>query len=143
MESEKTINTEEQTLQDLMDRAWACDAESDEYLVICDKIIKMRAGLNEKQKIENQKEIELRKLEIENERVKRDQDWKDPKFLLTLLVPVVVAIGDRLYTSWFTANMLRDVSEMEKDMIVTSGTPGKWVVRTIQDIFTPRKSLKL
>ena len=139
MNDEKPINTEEQTLQDLTDRAWACDAESDEYLEICDKIIKMRAGLNEKQKIDNQREIELKKLEIEKERIDRDRDWKDPKFLLTLLVPVGVGVIELIYDSWFTANMLRDVSLMEKDMIVTSGTPGKWVKRHIQDSFHRRK----
>lgn len=139
MDNEKPINTEEQTLQDLMDRAWACDAESDEYLQICDKIIKMRAGLNEKQKIENQKEIEFEKLKIEREKMERDRNWLDPKFLIPVVVPLAFGLLDTFYRSWFTANMLRDVSEMEKDMIVTSGTPGKWVVRSVQDWFTPRK----
>lgn len=139
MNNEKTINSEEQTLQDLVDRAWACDAESDDYLEICDKIIKMRAGLNEKQKIENQKEIEFEKLKIEREKMERDRNWLDPKFLIPVVVPLAFGLLDTFYRSWFTANMLRDVSEMEKDMIVTSGTPGKWVVRSVQDWFTPKK----
>lgn len=139
MNNEKTINSEEQTLQDLVDRAWACDAESDDYLEICDKIIKMRAGLNEKQKIENQKEIEFEKLKIEREKMERDRNWLDPKFLIPVVVPLAFGLFDTFYRSWFTANMLRDVSEMEKDMIVTSGTPGKWVVRSVQDWFTPKK----
>lgn len=139
MEENKNINTEEQTLQDLMDRAWACDADSDEYLDICDKIIKMQGALNEKKKIENQKEIDLEKLKLEREKMDKDQNWLNPKFLIPILVPVAFGLIDTVYRSWFTASMLRDVSELEKEMIVTTSTPGKWVVRSIQDMFTPKK----
>lgn len=139
MEDLQNINSDEQTLQDLRDRAWACDPTSDDYLELNDKIIRMQQAINEKRKIENQREIELEKIKLEREKMEQDRNWLNPKFLIPIVVPAAVGIGDTLYRAWFTANMLRDVADLEKDVIVSTTTPGKWVLRAVTDFFTSKK----
>lgn len=124
----------EQSLQDHLDRMWACDAESEDYFKYGDKVIRIGTVLNETEKIESQTRIELKKLELEEEKLKHDSDWKNPKFLIGLCVPIGVAAVGTLYRSWYTANMLKDVCAFETNNTITS-TPGKWVVRKINDIF--------
>lgn len=135
--------TEESMLQEILDRASACevsdDVKNDEYLKLCAQAAQIRSGINERDRIENQFIIDCKKLELEQAKLEKEQKWLDPKFLIPIMVPVVFGAIDTVYRSWFTANMLRDVGLMEEKVIVTSGTPGKWVVRSIQDFFTPRK----
>lgn len=161
---DKTIKNQEQTLNDIRDRMWACkiDENDDDYVKLSNQATKMEQNINEREKNENQFKIEMARIELEKERfelereklrqdlelqkekieiekkkLEKDSDWKDPKFLIPVLAPLVVGVYQMHYQSWFLSKMFQEVEKYELENTITT-TPGKWVVRQLSDLFRRR-----
>lgn len=115
---------------DLSGRCLVCKAESEDFKDYAELRIKSAQVMNESQKIENQHIIELEKLKLERERLKKDTSWVDPKILIPVVFPIAWSASELLYKTWFLTNIFQDVEKWEKDNTIT-GTPGKWFIRAV------------
>lgn len=123
---EKTRKNLEDTMNDCLDRAYACDAESDEYLKLIAKAAQIGELLNEEKKIESNKEIELKKIEQNGEITKKDY------FLVG--APIAAGLVELGFRSKVLRQQLKDITNFERTNTYTSSA-GRWIVGTLRDIF--------
>ena len=96
MNNEKEIDLLKEQTQDLADRSMACPADSEDYMKY-QKLISQNVNLiiaDAKNKMDH--EEELKRIDLEKERLKKEFDWKDPKFLIPVamsFLTTVVSIG--------------------------------------------------
>lgn len=84
MNNEKEIQLLKEQTQDLADRSMACPADSEDYMKY-QKMISQNVNLiiaDAKNKMDH--EEELKRIELEKDRLKKEFNWKDPKFLIPL-----------------------------------------------------------
>lgn len=119
---------------DLSDRSMECPSESEDFKDYAELRIKSAQVMNESEKIANQHFIELQKLELEREKLRKENDWTDPKFLIPIIFPISWSAAEMVYKSWFMTNFFKDVEQLELENTITT-TPGKWIVRSLSDFF--------
>jgi len=133
----KTLQQNEiDAAKDSHDRRWACDATSDDYFRYSKDAAEHTKNALEIQRLEYDHEIELRKLEIEEMKVKFDnfnayksKTLKDPKFWVE---EVVIPVGMKGLTLVIWTTMFMMGSKYEKtDISTLSGMKG--VMRCIGD----------
>ena len=122
--------------KDSHDRRWACDSLSEDYFKFSKDASEHVRNAIEIQKLENEHEIELKKIEIEQNKVKLDNlkiekgdSLKNPKFWIE---EVVIPVGMKTITLCIWTTMFMMGSKYEKTDITTlSGMKG--VMRCITD----------
>lgn len=123
---EKTIKNTEQTVNDLMDRMYACDADSEDYTKYGDQALALMKVLQEEKRIENEKEIELKKIEAQSNISKKD--------VFLVGGPILASGLGLIFRSWVLKNQLSDISKFEIEGTYTSSA-GRWIVGTLRDLF--------
>lgn len=124
---EKTMKNLEDSMNDCLDRAYACDAESDDYLKLIQKATAIGEVLNENKKIEYNKEVELKKIEKDQNISKKD--------LFVIGAPIAASgIGLAARTLILKAQTLA-ICDFEKHNTFTT-TAGRYVAQAFRDIFS-------
>lgn len=119
--NEKTIKNFEDSANDCLDKAFACSADSEDYPVYMDKAVALGKVINEHERIENEKEIELKKIEMENSVSKKDlYRTCDEKLDLAL-------------RSGFLLVMLKGISNFEiENRYISSAS--RWLIGSLREI---------
>ena len=124
--NEKTRKNLEDTMNDCLDRAYACEADSEDYVKYISKATSIANILNEEQKIQSEKEVELKKVEQGGEITKKDVFLAGAP-ILTLLLDL------GLRNTIFTSQMKRITDFELHNTYTTSG--GRWITSSLRDIF--------
>ncbi len=124
---EKTIKNLEQTMNDCLDRAYACDADSEDYGKLINQAVAIGKILNDEKKTEVDKEVELKKLEEASSINKKD--------LFTVGAPIAAGGIGLAFRSWVLRNQLKDITNFEKTNTYMSSA-GRWIVNSLRDIFS-------
>ncbi len=123
---EKTIKNLEDTMNDCLDKAYACDADSEDYTKLIAKATAIANVLNENKKIDSEKEVELKRIE--------QQEQITTKDIFVVGAPIAAGGIGLMFKSWVLRNQLKDITEFEKTNSYVSSA-GKWIVGTLRDIF--------
>ncbi len=83
---EKTREQLELTMRDCLDRAEACDPDSEDYFKLIQKATAIAEVLNDEKKIDTEKEVELTKIEANSK-----MSFKD--WCMCLIPSAIAAIG--------------------------------------------------
>lgn len=121
----------ELAMNDCLQRAEVCAAGDEDYLKLINNARAIGEVLNEQRKIEVQREIEMTKIENEN-------DASNPKFLLGMLIPIAgegLMLGFRYY---ILRKQTRDVCYFEKNYSFTTQA-GKSLGRVFNDLLSMNK----
>ncbi len=117
----------ETMLNDCLERADACPVDSDDFFKLNQKAIAIGQILNENQKIENDREVELKKIEsMSNVTFK---DW------VVIGVPIVASFIELGFRSWRLERQTRQVCEFEKNYSFTTSA-GRNIAQSFRDIFS-------
>lgn len=79
-------------MHDNFDRAEACSADSDDYSVYERQGCDFAKILVEHEKIVREYDLELKRIELERMKIRKELDWKDPRFLLSIVVVPIIGI---------------------------------------------------
>ena len=117
----------EDTMNDCLDKAYACDADSEDYTKLIQKAVQIGEILNEEQKIESDKEIELKKIEQSS-----NVTMKDMFLIGTPILAEGVWLGVKM---WFMRVQTKDICHFEETNTFTSSA-GRWIAGTFRDLFS-------
>lgn len=120
--NEKTIKNYEDSVNDCLDKAFACDFDSEDYPILMDKAVALGKVINEHEKIKNEKEIELKKIEASQVISQKDKFNASKDFV------------DLALRSGFLAMMLKAVSNYELNNTYISSA-SRWVLGTLREIW--------
>lgn len=127
---EKTRKNFELTMNDLLDRASACESDSPDYNDYISQAIAIEKLLNEEKRMNDEKEIENKKIEAQTQISKRD--------LFNVGTPIVAGAIGLLARFGFLEDMWSRISNFEQNNSFTSSA-GRWFSREIGGLFNFRK----
>lgn len=123
---QKTIKNLEDTMNDCLDKAFACDADSEDYTKLINQAVSIGKVLNDEKKIESEKEVDLKKIEAESEITKKD--------IFVVGAPIAAGGIGLAFRSWVLRHQLKDITNFERTNTYSSSA-GRWIVGTLRDIF--------
>ncbi len=123
---DKTRKNLEDSMNDCLDRAYACEADSEDYLKYISKATSIANVLNEEKKIDSERETELKKIEKNGEITKKD--------VFVASVPLLTMLLDLGIRSNIFTNQMKAITNFERtNTYTTSG--GRWITGSLRDIF--------
>ena len=123
---DKTRKNLEDSMNDCLDRAYACEADSEDYLKYISKATSIANVLNEEKKIDSERETELKKIEKNGEITKKD--------IFVASVPLLTMLLDLGIRSNIFTNQMKAITNFERtNTYTTSG--GRWITGSLRDIF--------
>lgn len=128
--NEVTRKNLEDTMNDCLDKAYACPADSEDYTKLIQKAVQIGEVLNEEKKIDTEKEVELKKIEQSGEISKKD--------LFVVGAPIVaggIGLGFRSFILWAQT---KAVCQFERDNTFTSSA-GRYIAGAFRDLFSFNK----
>ena len=125
MNIENEIDLLKEQTQDLADRCIACPADSDDYLKYEQLIAKNVQMLIMDAKNRMDHEEELKRIDLEKDRMKKEFDWKRPTFWIPLLVSGVTSFGMLMYQNHMLTQHRRETMLFEQDGQMFSTIAGR------------------
>lgn len=125
--NEKTRKNLEDTMNDCLDKAYACPADSEDYTKLIQRAVQIGEVLNEEKKIDSEKEVELKKIEQSGEITKKD------RYLVE--VPILAGGLGLAFRSAVLWVQTKAVCQFERDNTFTSSA-GRYIAGAFRDLFS-------
>ena len=113
---EKTRQNLEDTMNDLLDRAYACEADSEDYLKYIKQASQIADVLNDEKKIEASCEV-----------TKKD--------MFVVGAPIAAGGIGMLFRAWVLKRQTHDICEFEINNSFTSSA-GRWLSQSFRELFS-------
>lgn len=117
---ENVLDLLKESAQDCHDRCDACPVDSEDYLPLKRQEAEDAKILLDAEKNRMDHELEMEKLKLEREKLQQANDWKDPKFLIPIVVNVVLTFGSIMAYNKVITQHRRETINFEKDGVFTT-----------------------
>lgn len=106
-------------------------SDDEAFKSYADALGKISNSMNELEKNEIEKEIEAKKIELETKKLEASSTWKDPKFLITIGVPILTMVISKIIDRRTLFKQTEVICKFEKDNIITSSA-GKGLLGSVR-----------
>ncbi len=117
----------ETTLNDCLERADACPADSEDYFKLIQKATAIGQILNDDKKIESQKEVDLKKIEKDSQITFKD--------IFVIGTPIAAGGIGLLFRSWMLNRQTIRLCNFEKDYSFTTSAGRSLAQQSFRDLF--------